>query len=170
MERLGTETTIRRALNDDNVTVVYQPMIDLTSGRVVGAEALVRIEDPDNGLLVPSAHGDRRCKYVDYDRLARLYEACGPNSVLAVFQHAARHKWPDHLVGLGQKVKEGAGLRYLFCIAPDGAVAYFIAAKTDIQARRLGVTRSTVVRLIRSAQQKLGASSRASAAAIAARR
>lgn len=40
----------------------------------------------------------------------------------------------------------------------------------DVIARRLGVSRSTVVRLIRSAQHKLGATSRAQAAALVARR
>ena len=39
----------------------------------------------------------------------------------------------------------------------------------DVIARRLGLSRSTVVRLIRSAQSKLGATSRAQAAALVAR-
>lgn len=53
--------------------------------------------DPDNGLLVPSASGDRRCKYASYEDLSRLYHVCGQHSVIAVFQHFARRKWPDDL-------------------------------------------------------------------------
>ncbi len=54
MERLGTETTIRRALDGDNVVVVYQPVIDMTTGATIGVEALVRIDDEEQGLLMPA--------------------------------------------------------------------------------------------------------------------
>jgi diguanylate cyclase (GGDEF)-like protein/PAS domain S-box-containing protein len=51
--RLTAETLLRRALGDDSVVPVYQPIIDLQDGRVSGAEALARIDD--RGVLVAPA-------------------------------------------------------------------------------------------------------------------
>lgn len=50
--RLGTEQMVRRAIKEDGLRVYYQPIIDLTTGRVVEAEALVRIKWRDR-LLMP---------------------------------------------------------------------------------------------------------------------
>jgi len=56
--RLITERMVRRAVDEGRVVVQYQPIIDLRSGRVVSAEALVRIRDPNNGLLPPESFLD----------------------------------------------------------------------------------------------------------------
>ena len=53
VERLGTERMVRRALDEKRIVVEYQPVLDLTSGQPVEAEALVRIRDPGGGLLLP---------------------------------------------------------------------------------------------------------------------
>lgn len=53
--RLGMERKIRRAIDEDRLCVEYQPIFDLRSARSVGAEALVRIDDPDEGTLFPEA-------------------------------------------------------------------------------------------------------------------
>ena len=46
------------ALRDGRVAVAYQPVVDLTTGRVVGAEALARIRDSLPSLLTPDAFLD----------------------------------------------------------------------------------------------------------------
>lgn len=51
MERLSMETRLRRALHDGDLTVHYQPVVTLPTGVVVGAEALIRWNDPDRGLM-----------------------------------------------------------------------------------------------------------------------
>jgi diguanylate cyclase (GGDEF)-like protein/PAS domain S-box-containing protein len=51
--RLITERMLRQALDEDRVVVEYQPIIDLESDQPVGAEALLRIRDPELGLLHP---------------------------------------------------------------------------------------------------------------------
>jgi diguanylate cyclase (GGDEF)-like protein len=52
--RLELEASLARAVADtDQFVVLYQPQVDLASGRVVGAEALVRWEHPRLGLLTP---------------------------------------------------------------------------------------------------------------------
>jgi diguanylate cyclase (GGDEF)-like protein/PAS domain S-box-containing protein len=55
--RLGTEQLVRRAIENDGLRVQYQPIIDLTTGHVVGAEALVRIQGPD-ALIMPDTFLD----------------------------------------------------------------------------------------------------------------
>jgi diguanylate cyclase len=46
---------LRRSLEADHLGVHYQPKIDLVTGRVRGAEALVRWEHPVEGMLLPEA-------------------------------------------------------------------------------------------------------------------
>jgi diguanylate cyclase (GGDEF)-like protein/PAS domain S-box-containing protein len=53
--RLGTERMLRRALAEERLRVHYQPIISLDNGQVVSAEALVRVFDPELGLLLPDA-------------------------------------------------------------------------------------------------------------------
>lgn len=48
------ESRLRRALDDDEFVLHYQPKVSLKTGRIVGAEALVRWNDPENGLVEPS--------------------------------------------------------------------------------------------------------------------
>ncbi len=46
---------LRVALETDQLIVHYQPKLELSTGRVVGAEALIRWAHPDRGLLSPDA-------------------------------------------------------------------------------------------------------------------
>ncbi|MFE8071085.1 EAL domain-containing protein [Marinobacteraceae bacterium S3BR75-40.1] len=53
MQRLELENELKRALADDEFRVYYQPVFDVGSGRLTGAEALVRWEHPERGLVSP---------------------------------------------------------------------------------------------------------------------
>jgi diguanylate cyclase (GGDEF)-like protein/PAS domain S-box-containing protein len=53
--RLGTERMLRRAIEEDRLRVLYQPIIDLQTGRVASVEALIRISDSEVGMLEPDS-------------------------------------------------------------------------------------------------------------------
>lgn len=51
--RLLLMTELRKAIEQDQLFLQYQPKIQLQTGRTVGAEALVRWQHPDYGLIPP---------------------------------------------------------------------------------------------------------------------
>ncbi|WP_159098165.1 putative bifunctional diguanylate cyclase/phosphodiesterase [Parazoarcus communis] len=50
---LDIERALRRALEKDEFHLVYQPQMDLRVGKIVGAEALLRWQHPERGLMSP---------------------------------------------------------------------------------------------------------------------
>ena len=52
-ERAQIEKGLRAAIEKNEFVVHYQPVIDLKSGRIVGAEGLVRWQSPGRGLVPP---------------------------------------------------------------------------------------------------------------------
>lgn len=53
--RVRVASQLRRALADGELRVHYQPIVDLRDGVIMGAEALVRWQHPELGLLGPSS-------------------------------------------------------------------------------------------------------------------
>jgi diguanylate cyclase (GGDEF)-like protein/PAS domain S-box-containing protein len=52
-ERLAMLGDLRRALHDDELFLHFQPKVDLSTGQVCGAEALLRWQHPERGLIPP---------------------------------------------------------------------------------------------------------------------
>jgi diguanylate cyclase (GGDEF)-like protein/PAS domain S-box-containing protein len=53
IRRLSLLGELRRAINEDELVLHFQPSIDLATGEVCGAEALVRWQHPSHGMLAP---------------------------------------------------------------------------------------------------------------------
>jgi diguanylate cyclase (GGDEF)-like protein len=52
--RFRSEAMLRHALDHNGLRLHYQPLVDLGTGALAGAEALVRLEDRDRGLILPA--------------------------------------------------------------------------------------------------------------------
>ncbi|HEV8624960.1 MAG TPA: EAL domain-containing protein [Acidimicrobiia bacterium] len=54
IERLELESDLRQALAREQLYLVYQPIVDLQTGRLSGAEALLRWQHPTRGVVSPA--------------------------------------------------------------------------------------------------------------------
>jgi diguanylate cyclase (GGDEF)-like protein/PAS domain S-box-containing protein len=53
VKALDVEQELQRAIEHGELRLHYQPQVELASGRMIGAEALLRWEHPERGLLAP---------------------------------------------------------------------------------------------------------------------
>ena len=51
---IALESSLRRALENSQLRLYYQPQVNLNTGEVVGAEALIRWQHPDYGFVSPA--------------------------------------------------------------------------------------------------------------------
>jgi diguanylate cyclase len=55
VERLTLETGLRHALEDGSLELHYQPQVEVATGRIIGAEALLRWAHPQRGYISPAS-------------------------------------------------------------------------------------------------------------------
>ena len=53
VERLTLENSLRPALDKKQLFLVYQPQMDIATGKIIGLEALLRWQHPELGLVPP---------------------------------------------------------------------------------------------------------------------
>jgi len=93
-QRLAIEDDLRRALRDDELFVVYQPVVDLADGLPTGVEALVRWHHPQRGLVPPE-------EFIGVAEEAGLIEAIGAFVLRSACRQFA--KWQAALGGLAPR-------------------------------------------------------------------
>jgi diguanylate cyclase (GGDEF)-like protein/PAS domain S-box-containing protein len=54
LERLDMENALRRALDNGELVLHYQPQVDLATGEIIGAETLLRWRHPQRGMVSPA--------------------------------------------------------------------------------------------------------------------
>lgn len=53
LNRMTTEHSLHRALDRDELTLYYQPVVSIADSRAIGVEALIRWQHPEHGLVPP---------------------------------------------------------------------------------------------------------------------
>jgi diguanylate cyclase (GGDEF)-like protein/PAS domain S-box-containing protein len=134
---LEIEQELQRALERGELRLFYQPAVDLTSGTVAGAEALVRWEHPVRGLLTP-------------DRFLGVAEETGLIVPVGawVVEEACRRlaEWRDRPEGADLRLSVNLGAREL--THPDAVTTVLGAVRrsgVDPDALTIEVTESTAM-------------------------
>ncbi len=99
LDRLSFATRLRKAVEESDWVLHYQPIVDLSDSRVVGAEALIRWQDVNGGIVPPN-------EFIPVAEELGLIEAIGE----WVIRQAARQQreWRD----------EGLELQLSFNLSP----------------------------------------------------
>jgi diguanylate cyclase (GGDEF)-like protein len=76
--RFDIEVALHRAVEQEQLTLLYQPKIDIVTNEVVGVEALMRWHDPDLGVISPDVFISVAEETGLIDKLGHwaLYQAC----------------------------------------------------------------------------------------------
>jgi diguanylate cyclase (GGDEF)-like protein len=90
LERIDVEAELRLAIERDELTVHYQPILDLRTEKVVGFEALARWRHPTRGLVLPV---DFIALAEESDLIVSLGEAVLEKACRQA--QAWRRRWPD---------------------------------------------------------------------------
>ena len=78
LQRKKIEQSLQKIINDKELILHYQPIIELTTGKIIGAEALVRWNHPELGLLAPDKFIPLAVESGSIVKIGKwvLYEAC----------------------------------------------------------------------------------------------
>ncbi|HEU4480510.1 MAG TPA: GGDEF domain-containing protein [Actinomycetota bacterium] len=133
--RLALVGELRRAIDEEELVVYYQPKVDLRTQRVIGAEALVRWDHPTNGLVPPN----------EFIPLAEHTGLIKPLTLL-VLQHAVREcrewrqRYPDFHVAVNLSAR--SLVDDAFC---DQIASILLESEVPPEALQLEITESTIM-------------------------
>jgi EAL domain-containing protein (putative c-di-GMP-specific phosphodiesterase class I) len=151
VKRRVLETDLRRALANHEFLLAYQPKIDIKEKRVVGAEALIRWQHPEKGLLSPAGYihlaeeiqlivplGEWALRAACFQN--KMWQDAGlPPIQVAVNVSAHQFKRPDFVEAV-QRALHDSGLeaRYLELEITEGA---FMQGNRDVlhELRNMGI-------------------------------
>lgn len=145
VERRSLEDILRRALERNEFLLHYQPKVDLRTGTITGAEALIRWQHPDRGLVLPAEFVPlaEACglileigRWVLHEacRQARAWQDAGlPPMIVAVNVSAVEFRDKDFLQGLRTILREtGLEARYLELELTESVLLQHAASTTSV--------------------------------------
>jgi diguanylate cyclase (GGDEF)-like protein len=147
-KRLSLEGELRRAIDQEQFSLWYQPVVDLRTGRIASAEALVRWHHPTDGLVLP-AEFIPLCEETGLITVLGewiLRAACKQN---AVWERAGIASFPIAINLSGQQLRGGGTVEMV-----RRALAY---AKLDPRRLVLELTESTLMEGVGDARSVLPA-------------
>jgi EAL domain-containing protein (putative c-di-GMP-specific phosphodiesterase class I) len=118
MERLEFEGALRHALDESELRLVYQPVVTLGDGRIIGVEALLRWHHPVRGVIAPMRFipiAERNGLIIPIGAWV-LHEAClqlaawGDDSLTMAVNVSARQLGTSDLVETVSSALEGSGI------------------------------------------------------------
>ena len=133
--RLALAGELRRAIDDRELIVYYQPKAELSTGRITSVEALLRWDHPEHGLMTPD-------KFIP---LAEHTELIGPLTLYVIDQALKQARaWHDDGLAVGVAVNLSA--RSLLDLQFPAMVAELIS-KWRVEPRYLSfeITESTIM-------------------------
>jgi len=148
VERQSIEESLRRALERRELSLAYQPKIDLRTGSISGAEALIRWKHPTRGLVPPA-------------QFIPVAEDCGlilpiGNWVLREACRQAR-SWVDAGLPLPTMAVNVSALEFRTETFLDGVFAILDETRLDPTLLELELTESVLMRHAESTQAVLEA-------------
>jgi diguanylate cyclase (GGDEF)-like protein/PAS domain S-box-containing protein len=112
------ETDLRAAVRNDQLSLVYQPVVDLRLGRVTGCEALVRWSHPQRGVVAPQ-------DFIPVAEQSDLINELGDWVLARALRDAAG--WTSPEGGVAPSVSVNVSLRQLTSVGLAGRVAELLA-------------------------------------------
>jgi diguanylate cyclase (GGDEF)-like protein/PAS domain S-box-containing protein len=127
-ERLNVERLLRKAISNDEFELYFQPQVLLRNGQIIGAEALIRWNQPGIGLVSPG-------KFIPIAENSNLIVQIGN----WVMQQACRQArlWQDQ--GLNLKVSFNVSARQFMRPADLLGSLRDALTQSGVDARRIGV-------------------------------
>jgi diguanylate cyclase (GGDEF)-like protein/PAS domain S-box-containing protein len=147
LARLQMETDLRRAIDRDELRVYLQPQFSLTTGRVVGAEALVRWLRSEQGLVMPG-------------EFIKLAEESGLIVPIGEWvQHAACCQWADWVAAgfdPGVLSVNVSGVEFARGRIQETARRALEASRLPARFLELEITESAIMSQVESSVEVLG--------------
>lgn len=144
--RLSLETDLRRAIERDELSLAFQPLINLESGAVAGFEALARWDHPDYGPVTPT-------EFIDVAEDSGLIVPLGRWALDAAARTMAR--W-DETAGRPVPIRMGVNVSAVQ-LARDEVAQAVAASGIDSSRLTLELTESSIVADPERANRELSA-------------